>query len=125
VVLGATWVKSNLPEMQRRGQRGQQQAAEFANGHTQQECIDEGFRRHDACGAGMEIMCRAEVRIFIDQCLRQAQETPGVCDAVPPPNEIMRSATWQLQYCRDHGHINDQNCSNYVARPIVEYCGRR
>lgn len=123
VLSGYLWFQNNAPALREAGQRGQSDALAFAAGHTQSECIDEGFRHHDACGTELALTCRAETRIFVDQCLRQASPTPGLCEGVPAPTAIMEGATWAVQYCRDHGRPNDQQCANFV-RAIVEYCGR-
>ncbi len=123
VLSGYFWFQSNVPELRATGERMTREAREYAAAHTQSECIEEGFRRNDTCGTGMEVMCRTEARIFVDRCLTEATETPGLCEGVPPPMEIMQGATWALQYCHDHGHGQDRHCSNFV-RAIVEYCGR-
>lgn len=118
---GVVWFRNKAPELRETGQRATSEADAFAQGHTQSDCIDEGFRRHDACGAGMAFMCRTETRIFLRRCLAAATPTPGTCDGVPGATEIMAGASWSIQYCRDHGHGNDQQCTNFV-RGIVEYC---
>jgi hypothetical protein len=123
LLFGYSWFQENLPAMREAGERGQSSAREFAATHTQAECIDEGFVHHDACGTGMEIMCRAEARVFLTECLRQATPTPGICDGVPPRTEIMATANWAVAYCRDHGHAHDQQCGNFVAG-ITEYCAQ-
>ncbi len=121
---GVYWFNKNAPEMRETGQRANDEALAFAPGHTQSDCIDEGFRKHDACGAGMAIMCRAETRIFLRRCMELATETPGVCDGVPGPTEIMPGARWSMEYCRERGHGADQQCGNFV-RGVIEYCGSR
>jgi hypothetical protein len=123
VFSGVFWFKENVPAMREAGERAQGEATQFAVGHTQSECVDEGLRRHDNCGAGMALVCRTEVRLFLDGCLRQATPSPGLCEGVPAATEVMRSANWGAQYCRDHGRPNDQQCPN-VVRAIVDYCQR-
>ncbi len=120
---GYYWFKSNVPEMRETGRRAYEEGVAFAATHTQSECLDEGFRRHDGCGQGMEIMCRAEARMFLERCLADASETPGICDGVPAPTEIMAGATWAARFCAEHGRGNDQQCGNFV-RAVVEHCGR-
>lgn len=124
VLFGYSWFQENLPAMEEAGNRARADGQAFAAAHTQAECIDEGFVHHDRCGTGMEIMCRAEARIFLTECLRNATPTPGLCDDVPPQTEIMDSANWAVAYCRSRGRAQDQQCGNFVAG-ITEHCTRR
>jgi hypothetical protein len=120
---GYFWVQNKVPEMREAGQRANDQAIAFAQGHTQSDCIDEGFRRHDACGAGIAMMCRTETRIFLERCLVEAAPTPGTCEGVPGPREFMEGARWSRQYCLDHGHGSDEQCVNFV-RGLIDHCAR-
>jgi hypothetical protein len=118
------WVDQNADRLRESGQRVMAEAESFAASHSQDECIDEGLRRKDACGSGMEVICNAEAGIFLRRCLEAAAPTPGLCDGVPPPGEIMAGATWAVGYCAARGRSGDQQCAQFV-RAIVEYCGSR
>lgn len=120
---GYFWVKRNAPELMEAAEQARADAETYAATATQNECVDEGLRRHDACGQGMALSCRTQARVFTDFCLRQASATPGLCDGVPSPTEIMAGASWARRYCDERGRVGDQHCPNFV-RAVVEHCGR-
>lgn len=120
---GYLWVQQNAPALREGAEHARSEAQSFAAGHSQADCMEEGLRRHDTCGQGMAISCRTQARIFTDICLDEATPTPGLCDGVPPPMEIMAGAQWAVRYCADHGRAQDQQCGNFV-RALVEHCGR-
>lgn len=118
---GYFWFQANAPELMQGAEQARSEAETFAATATQTDCVDEGFRRHDTCGAGMALSCRTSARIFTDVCLDRATPVAGFCDGVPGATEIMAGATWAASYCADQGRGQDQHCGNFV-RSIVEHC---
>jgi hypothetical protein len=97
-----------------------QQADEFARAHDQIACRDEGLRRGDACGA-TDVNCNAQVTVFTDRCLAGATPTPGLCDGVPSPTDIMPGVTWQAAQCTQLGRPQDSHCTT-LLQSIQRWC---
>jgi hypothetical protein len=120
---GVYWFQQNAPELRENATQGRDEGRTYAAIHSQNECIDEGFRRHDTCGGGMALACRTQVRVFTDVCLAEATPSAGLCDGVPGATEIMAGGQWAADYCRGRGRAGDAQCPNLV-RSIVEHCAR-
>jgi hypothetical protein len=106
---GALRFSSFVGEVQEQAETTTAEASAFARTHDQIECRDEGLRRKDACNP-MDFGCAAQVPIFMDSCMREATPTPGFCDGVPRPTEIMATATWATAQCTALGRAGDQQC---------------
>lgn len=121
---GYFWVDQNAAGLREMGERVQAEASSFAATHSQEECVVDALRRDDACGEQLEIMCHAEAGVFMRACLGQATPTPGLCDGVPGPDEIMAGAQWAVAECARRGRTGDQQCAQ-LMRGLVEHCAGR
>lgn len=120
-VYGYFWIDQNAAGLREVGVRAQGEADTFAASHTQAECLEDGFRRRDLCGDEMAIMCQAEAGVFVRRCIDVATPTPGLCEGVPPPDDIAAAVHWALAYCAQLGRAQDRQCPQFV-RPIMEHC---
>lgn len=120
-VSGWLWVQDKAGEMREMGVRVGNEATEFAASHAQADCLDESFRRSEACGSPAEIMCHAEVNAFLRFCLAAASTTPGLCDGVPPADDIVGSAQWAGAHCAELGRAQDPSCPRLVSG-LVYHC---
>lgn len=89
------------------------QADEYARTHDQAACRDESLRRSDLCGL-TDLTCLTQASVFIERCLDSCAPTPGFCDGVPSPVEIMASAQWATAQCRELGRAQDSHCSTLL-----------
>ena len=105
------------------GVRVQGEADTYATAHDQTDCIAEGHRRDDACGADTEFTCHAEAGVFLSRCLDRATPVPGLCDGVPRSTEIMDSARWGLAQCPGQPD-GGQRCAR-LMQSVQRYCDRR
>ena len=119
-VVGAAWLERWAGGLRERGAEVEGEARTFAAGRDQDACIVEGIRRTGACVESV-IACQAMASVFLSTCLESATPVPGLCDAVPPESEIMRSVAWRIETCAARGHPDDQACSQLLAA-VQRHC---
>jgi hypothetical protein len=61
--------------------------------------------------------------LFLAGCLDASSPTPGFCDDVPGQTEIMRSATWQIQKCKEAG-VPPDPYYRQIFSGVQQYCDR-
>ncbi len=118
VVGGKHWISQNKDRWKQEGLQVKAEAAEFGKTHNAQQCLDEALHRSDQCTG---FKCHTLTDIFLRNALKTSQATPGFCDGVPPKTDIMRTATWQNERCRQMGRAQDTFCGNLV-REIQKHC---
>ncbi len=125
-VAGYMWIDKNAGKLKEEAKRIQAEAGEFAAAHEQRECLDESMTKSDACEGGAlgGAMCRGKVAAFLQECLRHARETPGLCDGVPAPDAILELSKWSVQRCVDMGRAGDQPCAQLVSK-VAAHCAIR
>ena len=122
VGIGAYWFSSNKDRLVAMGKQASLEAAAFAASHSQDDCVDEGLKKIDACDG---ILCEGGAKAFTDMCIHEASPTPGLCDGVPAPTEILKAARWIQGQCGKHGRgQGDPKCSRLV-QSVVTACQSR
>ncbi len=114
------WLDANKERLKAQGDAAKSEAATFAAGRSQRDCVAEGLRRVSACDG---LMCRALAEIFVEACLGAAEPTSGLCDGVPKTGEIMASVKWRLAQCAQRAGDAKQ-CSNLMGA-VQDYCEER
>ena len=61
--------------------------------------------------------------LFLLGCLDESRPTPGFCDDVPRQSEIMKSAAWQIQKCKEAGVPADPYYRQ-IFSGVQQYCER-
>lgn len=122
-VAGYLWIDKNADKLKAEAERIQAEAGEFAAAHEQHECIAESMRKSDGCEGGAlgGAMCRGMVSAFMQECLRQARESPGLCDGVPAPDAILELSKWSVERCVQMGRAGDQPCAQLISK-IAVHC---
>lgn len=120
VGLAAIWFDRNQDNILDAGHSAIDEGEAFGAEHTLDECVDEGLRRVDACGA-FGMVCEATSGIFMTACFESSDPNPGFCDGVPSPQSIMETVQWSLAYCEEKGRPNRQPCTR-VVQNIQRYC---
>jgi hypothetical protein len=116
------WLNANKDRLIAMGKEAEETSTAFAATHDQNACVDEGLKKSDACDG---IMCEASAKTFVSLCIPKAQATPGFCDDVPAPGEIMKTVHWIQEQCPKHGRrADDQKCSR-LMQAVPEGCHRR
>jgi hypothetical protein len=115
---GALWWKNNKARLMEGSAKAMEEGEAFGATHSDAECLDEAFRRlPDVDGLTGEV----KNNLFFDACLKKGRETPGFCQDVPKPGDILGSVKWQLATCARRHHINDQRCSR-ALNPVQKHC---
>ncbi len=112
------WVTANKDRLLAVGEEGAREGETFASDREQSECVDEGIRKLSSCNG---LMCEAQVKIFTETCIREAEPTPGFCDGVPPKSEIVKASMWAINECSRRGKPNNQRCTRLV-QAVLEAC---
>ena len=117
------WFSANKDKFVAMAKEAEQQSTAFAAaGHDQNECVDEGLKRTDACDG---LMCQAEAKVFTERCIVKAAPTAGFCDGAPPPTEIMNTVRYTQAQCEKHGHrADDQKCTQ-LMQAVEQACHPR
>jgi hypothetical protein len=116
--LAFRWTKSALLDLRDQTVNSTQAAIDFAAGHTQLECVDETLVRQATC-EGMT--CEASAQMFLTTCLAHALPSPGFCEDVPSPLELLDATTWQHEACKRLGAAEPQRCQ-YLIAAVPQYC---
>jgi hypothetical protein len=104
------WIIANKDRLAADASAARKKAEAYAKDHTQAECVDEAFREQARCpGLG----CDIKTRLFLEQCARTAQPTPGFCDGVPEPKSVLAVSAWALKECV-HRSARNQDCSQLL-----------
>ena len=90
----------------------------FGNGKDYAQCVDAALARLNGGLTGT-----IDARLFIEGCLTTATKSPTLCAGAPPKDEIMRSATWAVEQCRQRGRVGEQGCTQ-VFQAVAEACQR-
>jgi hypothetical protein len=118
--VGWRWYARNKDQIVRDSQRAKHDGTEFGHAHTGDECLTSAFARIDGCGR-YGFICHAQAKFYLHACLQAAQVRKGLCDGVPPQNDIIKSATWAVAECSAHDRAGQQSCSN-LLQAVQSYC---
>ena len=85
-----------------------------------QGCVDQSlarYKKNPGFAGGIS------TNLFLMGCLEESSPTPGFCDDVPRPMEILKSASWQIQKCKDAGVPADPY-NRQIFAGVQQYCER-
>ena len=121
------WIQSSVDGMAQMGEEVTAEAAAFAAGKEDVECVDESLQRALACG-DIEVTCRARASVFLTQCANAAAATEGFCAGVPTPasfsEEVAQTVAWSLAECQRRSHADEQRCADHI-KTVVKICKTR
>ena len=115
-VLAYRWIKTRGPELLERGKATQTDARKFAEGKQSKDCVDEGLRR---VRETKDFFGMIDSRLFVDECLRAADEPADFCNGVPAG--VLRGALWPNEQCANQGMKSNQGCVG-VYQSVLEHC---
>jgi len=98
-VVLARFGKQKFGEIVQEAQRQNVEARSWARAHSQGDCMNEGLARVQACPGSPSIQCQIAVQAFTSTCLSAASPTPGLCEAVPSPQDFMGTSQWINTRC--------------------------
>jgi hypothetical protein len=113
------WFDANKGRLLEEGKQVMQEAEAYAASHDQNECVEEGLRRTDAC---VGFTCAVGVKIFTSTCIKKAQESAGFCENVPPKTEIIKTSLWVVEECQRRGRMADDQACHRIMQAIPEAC---
>ena len=104
VVGGVVWWSRNKDKLIGRGKEVMTEGREFGRTTDNQGCVDENISRYKKDpGFGSAI----SASLFTKACLEASRPTPGFCNDVPKPSEIMKRGEWSAAQCR---RVSLQRC---------------
>lgn len=112
------WFDRNRAELKGKGDAALADGRAFGAGKPAQECVAEALdrsRKDDGILAG------AMHKLFLRACLETSEVPPDFCAGIPPRGEIIKTATWSLDYCAAQGLAGDQPCTRLV-QSLQEHC---
>ena len=115
---GAYWWSRHGRQMVEAGTNAMKEGSEAGKKTDNQGCLDQTLSRYKAnkgLGGGISS------NIFLLGCLESSSPTPGFCDDVPSPNDIIKSAAWQLQKAKEAGMPDDPYCRQ-VFGTVQQHC---
>lgn len=123
---GYLWLRSQKDELAAEGHRQRVEAEEFAKNNDQDGCVSEALRRMTGCDPNPLIgsVCRGLQGAFLTGCLRKAKPTPGFCEEVPPPSEILKMVNWSLRRCAEVDQTNKEACSKMYGS-VATFCAKK
>jgi hypothetical protein len=106
--------------------------AAMAEGETagrrtnEQGCFDQAsVRIASRPGITQMIQNQIQNQTFVTTCLSVAQPTPGLCDGVPGPLEIMKSVKWKMARCSATLDANARNQCQQLTGVLQNHCAER
>ncbi len=98
----------------------QAEAASFAAGHDQADCVTRALQQGEACVGDQQelVLCRVNASRFMTVCLESATPVASLCDGVPSWPE--GDGGWGLEQCRERGFEEDP--CGMLLFGLVTYC---
>ena len=119
------WLSRNKEALQGAAADVVEDVERFAEGKSQQDCLDEAFRRAEVCGA-WRIICQVENQHFFAVCLEITAPTPGLCDGVPPSDAILESVQYRLAQCPPAKTVKMGNAAcGQIHERLQKWCEAR
>ena len=117
---GAYWWSTEGRKMVEAGGNAVAEGEEAGKKTDNQGCVDQTLARYKA---NQGLSGTISSNLFLVGCLQRSTPTPGFCDDVPRTNEVMRSASWQIQKCKDAGLPADPYARQIFA-VVQQHCER-
>jgi hypothetical protein len=117
--LGYRWVQRHRGELLAGTKQQQDDARRFAQGKNTNDCVEEALNR---VHAKSDFIGQVHARVWINECLRDAEESPATCEKVP--SGMIDAARWAAEECARRNMTNDQACVG-IYQEVVNHCHRR
>jgi hypothetical protein len=115
---GAYWWSQHKDEFVEAGKRSITEGKEFGKGTDNEGCLSEAISRYKQQESFSGTI---SAKLFLKTCLESSRPTPGFCDPVPKTTEIMKSAQWQVEQCRQAGLSSSQYCGQ-IFQEVQSFC---
>lgn len=112
VVIFARWMKSQGARLQEQGKVAIAEAEAFGKGKDGEACVAEALNRLKTAEG---FIGEAKTKVFLQHCLQAATVPPAMCEGVPAPTELMKTAQWTLDECARRGFPNNQRCARLIG----------
>ena len=120
VVGGVVWWSRNKDKLMGRAKEVMTEGREFGRNTDNQGCVDETLVRYKKEPGFTSVI---SLSIFSRACLDASRPTPGFCNDVPKPTEIIKSGQWRAEQCRRADLSSDSYCRQ-LFQPVQEFCQR-
>ncbi len=117
------WVRANADDIKAGAREVQIEAHAFGQSADEMACLDEGLQRAAPC-MDMNIKCQVKAKLFTTFCLDVAAQTPGFCEGVPGPNELIAFTKYATQECSARGMLGQQGCQQLLQERATHCAGR-
>ena len=118
IVGGVVWWSRNKDKLMGRAKEVMTEGRDFGRNTDNQGCMDESVSRYKKDPGFSTAISNS---IFTRACLDASRPTPGFCDDVPQPTEIMKSSQWTKEQCRRVDLSTDTYCQQ-VFQPVQAFC---
>lgn len=116
--LAYRWFHAHRAEIVESGTAVRREAVAFGRGRDSRQCVDESVRR---LNASRGFTGEVKTRLFLGGCLSVAAEPPGFCESVPRQSEIVASAEWTINECRNLDAADISRCSR-LMQEVLRHC---
>ncbi len=117
-VLFFRWIKNRAPEFVEHAKVTREEARKFAEGKHSNDCVEEGLRR---VRESKDFFAMIESRLFVDECLNDADEPADFCSSVP--TGVLQGAMWANEQCAGKGMRGNQGCTG-IYQSVLDHCRR-
>lgn len=93
---------------------GAAKAKEFGQSHNKKECYDEAIVHAQKCGK-TEIMCLANLQVFISECTKVAAESPDLCAGF----DNAKTEAWVDEKCAAYKMRKDDRCKTVLSNLVI------
>lgn len=114
------WFSSNREALRQEAEHADAEGRRYAREHAQAECLTRAVERGAHC-TGMA--CRIGNSLFASACLDLAKPSPGLCQGVPAPDEVLALSRWSLERCAAIGRSSD--CPAEIFSQLAKHCAER
>lgn len=116
--LAYRWFHANRAQLVEAGTAVRREGVAFGRGRDSRQCVEESLRRlHNSRGFANEV----KARLFLRGCLSAAAERAAFCESVPRQGEIVASAEWTMNECRNLDAADISSCSR-VMQEVIHHC---
>ena len=117
VATAAYWWSHHSRELFQKAETRFSEGTEYGKKTDNQGCLSEALSRYRQ---DRGLTGSLSANLFLRGCLESSRPTPGFCDNVPRPFDILKSAQYQAKECKEAG-LSDSYCSQIFSQ-VQQYC---
>jgi hypothetical protein len=102
------------------GRKQTEQGLAFGRQTDESGCLDQAIARYKS---NRGVVGSVATSLFVQACWRASRPTPGFCDHVPKPFDVIRGGRWQIEQAQRAG-IRDQFGGQIFGQQQA-YCGSK